>query len=75
MAQTTPTTTETPALEKSKGHIGFAGVFEYFWAANGDLYRAPKNNPVFPDGYRCGRFESTAVVAPYFLKMVGLSEE
>lgn len=78
MAQEVTESTATPAtapeLAKSKGHIGFNANFEYFWAANGDLYRAPKHNPVFPDGYRCGRFESNKHVAPYFLSMVGLGE-
>lgn len=58
--------------EKSTGHVGFAHGFEYFWR-NGDLYRANLNNPIFPDGYRCGRFESNVHNAAYFLKQAGLA--
>jgi hypothetical protein len=57
----------------STGHIGFSGSFEYFWAANGDLYRANKNNPLDTKGYRMGaRFESTKHAADYFLTQAGL---
>lgn len=58
--------------EKSAGHVGFSGTFEYFWR-NGNLYRANLNNPIFPDGYRCGRFESNVHNAAYFLKQAGLA--
>lgn len=46
----------------SKGSIGFAGVWEFIVAPNGDLYRAPSYNPIDLDsGYRQGtRFEATA---------------
>jgi hypothetical protein len=57
----------------SVGHIGFYKSFEYFWAANGDLYRANKNNPLDTSGYRMGaRFESTKHAADYFLTQAGL---
>lgn len=61
---------EGPA--KSAGHIGFAHGMEYYWR-NGELYRAPINNPVFPDGFRCGRWHSNAHAATYFLQQVGLA--
>lgn len=60
-------------LLTSIGHIGFAYGFEYFWAANGDLYRANVNNPLDTEGYRMGaRFESTPHSADYFLTQAGL---
>ena len=45
--------------DKSIGHVEFLGTFEYF-IRNGELYRAPIHNPVFPDGYRVGRWEAPA---------------
>lgn len=60
------------APAKSTGHIGFAHGMEYYWR-NGELYRAPINNPVFPDGFRCGRWHSNAHCASYYLQQVGLA--
>jgi hypothetical protein len=58
-------TCRTLAAEgKSRGHVEFIGPFEYFYAVNGDLFRAPKDSPLDVHGYRMGgRFESTPVVA------------
>lgn len=40
--------------EKSRGHVGTLGVYEYFtYHASGDLYRAPRYNPVV-NFYRVG---------------------
>jgi hypothetical protein len=53
--------TTTTDNDVSKGSIGFAGLWEFIIAPNGDLYRAPAYNPVALDGYRQGaRFEATA---------------
>ena len=44
----------------SKGHIEIIGRFEYFYGANGDLFRAPADSPLDVWGYRMGaRFESS----------------
>lgn len=43
-------------MEKSIGHIMFAGSHELF-LRDGEVYVAPINNPVMTDGYRCGRWE------------------
>ena len=44
-------------INKSHGHLGFSGVWEFFVSADGCLYRAPLGNPLFA-GYRLGaRFE------------------
>lgn len=73
------TTTAAPASptyeEKSEGHIGFTPTWEYYWGANGDLYRANRHNPVMPDKRRAGRWESSKPTAAYFLKLAGLGEE
>jgi hypothetical protein len=61
--------------DKSEGHIGFTPTFEYYWGANGDLYRANRHNPVMPDGRRAGRWEASKPTAAYFLKMAGLGAE
>jgi len=47
-------------MEKSRGHIGFIGKWEYFvHQESGHLYRALRNNYVGINGYRVGaRFES-----------------
>lgn len=48
--------------DKSRGHVAFVGVWEFFKAASGDLFRAQASAPVMTDGYRCGRWE-----APHFM--------
>ena len=59
-----------PVVERSKGHLGFlSGKWEFYKADNGDLYRAPVENPVMPDGRRCGRFEATAATAATALRL------
>lgn len=47
----------TDRIEKSKGHLAFMGSYEYYQFKD-DIYRALIDNPVMPDGYRCGRFET-----------------
>jgi len=45
--------------EKSCGHIGWSGPYEYFKVDN-SIFRAHKNGYICADGYRVGaRFEST----------------
>ena len=54
------------AASKSRGHICFAGRFEFFNASTmpmstGVIMRAPVNAPLDVDGFRMGgRFEGTA---------------
>lgn len=48
--------------ERGAGHLGFLGEVEYY-LVNGALYRAPRSNPVFPDGNRSGRWEAPAHMA------------
>lgn len=44
--------------------------WEYFYGANGDLFRAPSDSPLDVWGYRMGaRFESTPVAAETCLKL------
>lgn len=43
-------------MERSKGHIMFAGQHEIY-LRGGEVFVAPANNPVMTDGYRCGRWE------------------
>jgi len=43
-------------MKKSKGHIAFAGNFE-FYLRDGEVYRAPLHNAFDLDGYRHGRWE------------------
>ena len=54
--------------KKSKGHIAYKDGYEYFKTPSGDVYRAPRSNPLEIDtGYRSGaRFESTAAAWQYF---------
>jgi hypothetical protein len=42
----------------SAGHISFVDGYEWFDRA-GEVYRAPISACVMPDGYRCGRWESS----------------
>jgi len=45
----------------SLGHVRFHEEWEFFWDLNGDLYRAPRRNPLELNGYRQGaRFECVA---------------
>jgi hypothetical protein len=65
-----------PFVTLSKGHVAFVGGFEYFIAANGDLYRASTANPLATNGYRQGaRFEATKVSMPAVLKLYGIQIE
>ena len=41
---------------KSKGHLAFWGDYEMY-DYQGAVYRAPVDNPIMPDGRRCGRWE------------------
>ena len=41
-------------MQKSKGHVAFAGAYEYIHGPDGTLYRAPKSNPLDLQGYRQG---------------------
>ena len=51
---------ENSLIKESKGHVYFSENFEYFIREDtGHLYRAPKYRPIFPDGYRQGRWEAT----------------
>lgn len=54
---------ETPASpDKSEGHLGFCYPDEFpafeFFTRGEEVYRASLSNPVMPDGYRCGRWET-----------------
>ena len=44
-------------LAKSKGHIAFAGPFEFYDYA-GNIFRARIDTPIGAEGVRIGRFES-----------------
>ncbi len=55
---------------KSKGHIAFAGPFEFWADADGDVYRAPKDAVIMTDGRRCGRFEAPATARKNFGDMI-----
>ena len=59
-------------MRKSKGHVMFTQVYEYFiHEEQGDLYRAPLCNPVMRDGYRGGaRWEAPAHMAAEWLNSV-----
>ncbi len=46
-------------IEKSDGHIAFAGEFEFYWW-NNEVFRAKISTPLDTYGARPGRFESTA---------------
>ncbi len=61
-----------PMKERSKGHQGFFGQWEYFVAADGNLFRAPHDNPLDPiTGHRQGaRFEATRPLVPMALRLV-----
>jgi hypothetical protein len=52
------------SIEKSKGHLGFLGIFEYFQTEDGTLYRAYARNWNDQNGYKVGaRFEATPTTA------------
>mgnify|MGYP001564266779 FL=1 len=55
-------------IEKSDGHIAFAGEFEFFWW-NGEVFRAKISTPIDAYGARPGRFESTAASWQHFGEM------
>jgi len=50
---------EDDSNEESAGHLTFIGDFEYF-KRNEHIIRAPRSNPIFPDGQRCGRWYTKA---------------
>lgn len=51
-------------LEKSRGHLEYyelennMGTVEFF-VRNDEVFRAPVKAPVMPDGYRCGRWQTS----------------
>jgi len=48
----------------SRGHLGVINGLEYFIFENGDLYRAPFNNPIDINGWRQGaRWQAPAHLA------------
>lgn len=56
--------------ENSKGHVEYIGPWEYLRGDDGNLYRAPKSNPLDIHGYRQGaRWECYAYGAELCLKL------
>lgn len=54
--------------EKSKGHVCFRDGYEWFLLDSGELYRAPADRPIMPNGRRCGRWEYPAHMAQEKIK-------
>jgi len=60
-------------IEKSKGHVAFAGNVEYYLADNGDLYQSVLSNVIsLETGNRIGRFEAKATQANARIAQLGL---
>lgn len=56
-------------MDKSNGHVGFYGPYEYFTDAEGCLYRAITSYPISTNGYRQGaRFEAMPQQARYLIE-------
>ena len=69
-------TREQTRAQKSMGHIAFGNMAPGGWAEffirNGELHRAPVDNPVMPDGFRCGRWQCSENQADKALEMLGV---
>ena len=62
--------------ERSKGHIGFSGRWEYFWINKRVVMRAPRDGYIDVMGYRSGaRFESTAEAWKSFSNLIEWEKE
>ena len=60
---------EASTMDKSNGHVGFYGPYEYFTDAEGCLYRAITSYPISTNGYRQGaRFEAMPQQARYLIE-------
>ena len=58
-------------VDKSIGHVCFVEGFEYF-IREGELFLAPLDNVIMPDGRRCGRWEAPSHMVDSRLKMLGI---